>query len=551
MASDVSLLGQCPFDNVYFTTLSPACPSTVSSACVWGGEYVTVNVQAGNLYTFSTCGSAAFDSEITLYNATGTLVLGYSDDACGLQSSVTWTATYTGQVQVLLDLYGCLSQQSCMNLSVTCAAAPAVGCQNDNVVIDYVVPFCPGEVNYTCVFAGEALDVEVIQGNTYTFSTCNSPTFNSVLTLYDDTGLQVLDYNDDACGLQAEIVWQATYSGFVTLLLDQSPCLSNSICMDVLITCLPPSGGGDGCNTNILLCQNTAGPFGFATPGPPVSSCLDWFGTSQFAYILLNITTTGPLNLLIQGDATTGFLDVAVFAIPNGVDPCEAIQNPANELGCNYAQAASGCNQFGTSFPCASSIPSPIVTAGQTIMIVVEDWLNGASNNFSLFLGPTPNAQSGPATATILPVGPFCLNASATQLTAVDMGGVWTGPGTSSDGIFSPSTAGIGTHFINYTIGQPPCVATGNTSVTVIGSPQPELTVSESEICAGESVLLTASGGGSYSWNTGQTGPVIQVTPAATSNYTVTVTLNGGCSASASESVLVLPPLNTSSISHD
>ncbi len=544
------MLCQCPFNNVYFTTISPVCPSTVPVTCVWGGEYVTVNVQAGNVYTFATCGSAVFDSEITLYNANGTAVLGYNDDACGLQSSVTWTATYTGQVQVLLDLYGCLAQQSCMNLNVTCAAPPPVGCQNDNTVIGYVVPFCPGEVNYTCVFAGEALEVEVIQGNVYTFSTCDSPTFNSVLTLYDDTGVQVLDFNDDACGLQAEIVWQATYTGFVTLLLDQSPCLSNAICMDVLITCIPPSGGGDGCNTNTLLCQNNAGPFGFASPGPPVSSCLDWFGTSQFAYILLNITTSGNLNMLIQGDATTGFLDVAVFSIPNGVDPCDAIQNPANELGCNYAQAPGGCNQFGNSYPCTSSIPSPFVTAGQTIMIVVEDWLNGESSSFSLLLGPPPGAQSGAATATILPAGPFCLNAQATQLTAVDMGGAWTGPGTSPDGIFSPASAGVGTHSINYTIGQPPCVATGNTSVTVVNSPQPEISITDSEICAGETSILTASGGGNYVWNTGQTGAEIQVAPGASTNYTVTVTLTGGCSATVSQSVVVLPPLNTSSIFH-
>jgi hypothetical protein len=544
------VVGQCPFNNVFFTTLTPACPSTVTASCVWGGEYVTVNVQAGNIYTFSTCGSTAFDSEITLYNAIGTVVLGYNDDACGLQSTLNWTATYTGQVQVLVDRFGCLSQQSCMNLNVTCTAAPPVGCQNDNAVIDYVVPFCPGEINYTCVYAGEALEVEVTQGNIYTFSTCNSPTFNSVLTLYDDTGVQVLDYNDDACGLQAEIVWQATYSGFVKLALDQAPCVSNSICMDVLITCVPPSVGGEGCNTNTLLCQNNAGPFGFAAPGPPVSSCLDWFATSQYAYILLNVTTSGTLNLLIQGDAPTGFLDVAVFNIPNGIDPCDAIQNPANELGCNYAQFSGGCNQFGSNFPCTSSIPSPSVTAGQTLMIVVEDWLNGASNSFSLLLGPPPNAQSGAATATILPAGPFCINAQAAQLTAVDMGGLWTGPGTSPDGIFTPVDAGIGTHAINYTIGQPPCVATGNTSVTVLNTPQPQITISDGEICAGETVVLTAAGGGTYNWSNGQTGPSIQVSPVSSSNFTVTVTLPGGCSAAASQSVIVQPPLNTSFIFH-
>src|SRR5690606_27386405 len=130
-----------------------------------------------------------------------------------------------------------------------------------------------------------------------------------------------------------------------------------------------------------ICTPGTAGPFGFVNPGAAVSTCLDWFGPNT-GYILLNITSSGPLNMLINGNATTGFLDVAVFNIPNGVAPCTAIQNTANQIGCNYASASSGCNQFGTSFPCASSVPAPMVSAGQTLMIVVENW-SGSSSTFT------------------------------------------------------------------------------------------------------------------------------------------------------------------------
>jgi hypothetical protein len=277
---------------------------------------------------------------------------------------------------------------------------------------------------------------------------------------------------------------------------------------------------------------------------------LDWYGISQFAYILINVTTSGPLNLLIQGDVPFGFLDVAIFNIPNGIDPCDAIQDSANELGCNYAGFSSGCNQFGNNFPCLSSVPSPNVTAGQTLMIVVEDWQNGASSSFNLQLGPPPNAQSGTATATILPAGPFCLNAPTTQLTAVDMGGIWSGPGTTSDGQFSASVAGIGTHEIDYAIGQPPCVASGNTTITVLNTPQAQITLSDDAICVGETVLLSASGGGTYLWNTGQSIPTIAVSPSVTTSYTVSVALSGGCNSTVTETVTVLPPLTTSAISH-
>ena len=110
--------------------------------------------------------------------------------------------------------------------------------------------------------------------------------------------------------------------------------------------CLPNKVDAQ-CNTNISICTpGTVGPFNFNIPGPPVSTCLDFFGPSV-SYITLYITQSGPLNLLIDANATTGFIDVAIFNVPAGQDPCVAIQNNANEIGCNYASNAGGCNQFG------------------------------------------------------------------------------------------------------------------------------------------------------------------------------------------------------------
>ncbi len=59
-----------------------------------------------------------------------------------------------------------------------------------------------------------------------------------------------------------------------------------------------------------------------------------------------------------------------------------------------------------------------------------------------------------PADPTITPVGPFCVNEPPINLTAVDPGGQWTGPGITDAilGTFDPATAGIGNHDIIYTI---------------------------------------------------------------------------------------------------
>ncbi len=78
--------------------------------------------------------------------------------------------------------------------------------------------------------------------------------------------------------------------------------------------------------------------------------------------------------------------------------------------------------------------------------------------------------------------------------------------------------------------------------------PSPNATITASgatNLCDGQSVTLTASGGNifsTYTWNTGQTGTTI--TANTTGNYTVTVQNLSGCSSQASQQVNVYGPNN-------
>jgi gliding motility-associated-like protein len=295
------------------------------------------------------------------------------------------------------------------------------------------------------------------------------------------------------------------------------------------------------CNTNNSICTpGVAGPFNFVTPGPNVSTCLDFYG--DIGYIILHITSSGPLNILINGNANSGYLDVAIFNIPNGETPCSAIQNNANQIGCNYASSSSGCNQFGTQFPCASSVAAPNVSAGQELMIVVDNWSN-TSSTFTLELAST-GAQTGPPNGTITPVGPFCSNASAVQLNAVDMGGTWSGPGTSSTGLFTPSSAGVGTHTINYTIGSAPCNASGTTTISVGATPTAN-SMSNITACANATVTVPAfsstTSGTTYSWTNSNT--AIGLAASGTGDISSFTGTNSGSSAITS-TVTVTPSNN-------
>jgi len=297
------------------------------------------------------------------------------------------------------------------------------------------------------------------------------------------------------------------------------------------------------CNIEASVCQSgvsdpfnfipTSGAYGggsFADAG-----CATGIGGNHdYGFITLNITTSGPLNLLINGNSNGGFVDVAVFNIPNGIAPCDAIQNPNNAIGCNFASSASGCVQFGNAFSCPSDVPAPQVTAGQEIMIIAQDWSN-QSSTFTLELGPAPGAQSGNPDATIEPAGPFCLGDNPFQLIANNLGGDWSGSGVDASGVFDPNIAGIGTHTINYTVGAGNCQSSDQIDITVNpGSPVFAEIVGLGQtttICAGQEVNLSASGVESYNWNNGLgSGATHTVNPTSTTDYIVTGTDIDGCS---------------------
>lgn len=237
---------------------------------------------------------------------------------------------------------------------------------------------------------------------------------------------------------------------------------------------------GRGCDVDVTICEgNTAGPFDFrpsSTGGPAADtdfargSCLTGVAglTHDYAWVLLNIAEEGDLNILLDGDDDTGFLDLIVFNVPQGMDPCVAVQDPDNEIACNYAIASSGCVELGDEFDCTASAEAPTVEAGDQIMIIVHDYSN-SHEEFTISIGDPPSAQTGYLDASIDPAGPFCIDDEDVFLSAAVGGGLWTGNGivNSSSGVFSPNEAGVGTHIITYTL-TGDCGDEQTTSITVV-----------------------------------------------------------------------------------
>ena len=85
------------------------------------------------------------------------------------------------------------------------------------------------------------------------------------------------------------------------------------------------------------------------------------------------------------------------------------------------------------------------------------------------------------------------------------------------------------------------CSVVSNTlSVSLLPAPQVSASASESQVCAGDSVVLSGGGADTFFWSNGVVdGQAIAITQTTT--FTVTGSITGGCSATSSVQVVVIP----------
>ena len=123
-------------------------------------------------------------------------------------------------------------------------------------------------------------------------------------------------------------------------------------------------------------------------------------------------------------------------------------------------------------------------------------------------------------------------------LNAVGTGTFKWSTGSVSSTISVPTNT-AGTRSYSITATGTGCTATDTIKVTVKPKPLANAGLDQS-ICAGSSAILRASGGSSFKWSNNATTSEISVSPAATQNFSVTVTQNG-CEATDQVNVKVNP----------
>jgi uncharacterized repeat protein (TIGR01451 family) len=240
-------------------------------------------------------------------------------------------------------------------------------------------------------------------------------------------------------------------------------------------------------------------------------------------------------------NGNTDFIEVNVDVQDNNdSDVCELIcvNNPAVATvtgtlnicsgGSTILTATGGVTYlWNTGETTASITVSPLSTRNYSVTIT-NPFRCSDSDTVTVNVNPLPNAS--------IAGGNVCIG-SSTVLTASGGGTyIWNNGATSASITVSPIVNTTYTVTVTNANG-----CTASTSRTVTVNPLPVASISgNNAICLGSSTTLTASGGGTYLWSfNNATTASINVSPAQSTVYTVTVTSAAGCSATSSINVTV------------
>jgi gliding motility-associated-like protein len=246
----------------------------------------------------------------------------------------------------------------------------------------------------------------------------------------------------------------------------------------------------------------------------------------------INVTPPSSTHYTVTVTNAGGCTNTAVVAVTVSPPPVANISgNNTLCAGSSTVLTATGGGLYAwdTGPTTAAITVTPATTTNYSVIVSIGSCADTAY--YTVTVNPVP-------TANISGINQLCKGTSTT-LTATGGGTyLWNTGSASSSITVSPSSTGSTTYTVTVT-NAGGCTAAAVVTVTVY--PQPTAIIAgPASICSGSSVVLTATGGGNYLWSTSEITSSISITPTATSNYSVLVSI-GTCTAVASYTVTVLP----------
>ena len=324
--------------------------------------------------------------------------------------------------------------------------------------------------------------------------------------------------------------------------------------------------------TTSSISVSPAAPTVYRVTGTDSNGCVDTDTIRVILGDLSNVSITGD-NLICPGDSTT--LRVVggvsyVWSTGSTIDSIRVSPSVTTTYSVTVT-VPNGCTAVLTRTVTLRTPPTATISGnlsicpGSSTMLTASGgasfiWSTGAtsativinpsvSTNYSVTVTDT-NGCRGSSSVTVNTLTPPNIQISgdnticqgdSTILTA--SGGnsyIWSTGATTNQIIVRPTST---TTYTVTATGANGCTAISSVVVTLSNPPTVAIAGVDT-VCTGISTLLTASGGGTYVWNTGATTASINVTVNVATIFIVTVTDINGCTASASKQVNTFNPPN-------
>jgi hypothetical protein len=320
-------------------------------------------------------------------------------------------------------------------------------------------------------------------------------------------------------------------------------------------------------------CNGWPDPYNFNTGNngtggtlPIGSADLNWTasstgitGTYNPTYVIIPnpayVNSPWPNSVWISDDPAGGFTAGNVYykTIIN-IPPADICGNPIAPSYClNFSFFCdnsvdsiwlNGVLQNLSPNPCFTGCEYGFFTENERTSTICSDWING--NNelivkvfniggpgaFLAYRTPSaPPSFTGVDTIIGSSLTICTQNADPIQLNSSSNTGVWSGPGVSPTGLFTPSLLGIGSYQIKYAS----ACATDSILINIGEPPVATLEINTNPLCSGEPIQVTAGGGASYLWSFPQGTPSSSTNASETVNFPLADTISVSVIVSSAE----------------
>lgn len=547
--------------NINVTANPVASVSGIATLCV--GESTTLNASGGGTYAWST--GATTNSINVSPVSTTTYTVTVTNNGCTASAS---------QVVSVNNLGGSLAFQ----YQETSGTAPNDGTVCPNVPVTISASGWAG-YSWGNGETGSSISATLLQTGTFslTVSSQSGCTGSGVATVTVNAlaspTLAVTESdgvpNDGVICPGSSAQFTATGGNtFSWSTGETTPSISASLPSTYSVSVTDANGCSGSTSTTLLL--NAAATAAIAVSdnsGVPNDGVVCPGGSAQFtasggtAYLWSTGETTATISTNMPGSYNvsvtngSGCAATATSTLSTGTEPSLAVSSGGPYCaGQTILFTATGGATYAWTGPGAftSNLAAPIrdnATVGMTgTYFVTATSAEGctASSNTSVVV------EAVIATATN--TGPYCPTESI-ELEA--QGGTafqWSGPSGFASILEAPvlpnANQGMaGTYSVTVSNASG-CSATAQTTVVLLLAPQIGVGVSENSaqapndgiICAGSSAVLTGNDpANTYAWSTGESTLNVTITPAGTAVYLVTATNASGCTATASQAIVVNP----------